>query len=136
MSTNSLNGVVGQPARFGGDYLFRGTALPNNTAIESEGYTLNNTLGQLMLVGEIDAPLPMAAANTLTVALQYQDGKTWKNHKTLLSLSGEGTIPAGRLFDHIPTPSDIRRKQRLLITSNFNASAAKITAAIEILPSV
>jgi len=78
MSTDSLNGIVGQPAHFASDFLFRESALPNSTTIYSEEYTFNNTIGKLMLVGTIDKNLSMVAGNTLTVLLQYKDGTDWK----------------------------------------------------------
>jgi len=134
MSTDSLNGVVGQPAHFAGDYLFKEQALPNNTTLNSGEHTLNNTLGRLQLTGTIDQSLTMAAGNTLTIALQYKDVANWVTDKTLVSLSGAGTLPAGEVFAIIPTPSDTKRIYRLQIVSSFNASAVKLTAAVEILP--
>jgi len=134
MSIDSLNGVVGQPAHFGGDYLFRNEALPNNTTKTSEEHTLNNTLGRLQLTGTINGSLIMAAGNTLTITLQYKDGTSWVNDKTLVSLSGVTTLTAGEIFGIIPVPSDTKRIYRLQVVSNFNASAVKLTAAVEILP--
>jgi len=134
MSTDTLNGVVGQAAHFGGDYLFRDEALPNNTTKTSGNHTLNNTLGRLQLTGKIDQNLAMASGNTLTIALQYKDGSNWVTDKTLVSLSGAGTLPAGEIFAFIPVPSDTKRIYRLQVTSSFNASAVKLTAAVEILP--
>ena len=136
MSTDTLNGIVGQPAHFAGDYLFKNKALPNDTTITSEEYTLNNTLGKLLLVGTTDAPLAMEAGNSLVVMLQYKDGNDWKNLTTLFSQTSAGTISAGQIFDIIPTPSNTRRFHRLQVTSNFDASAVKLTAAIEIMPSI
>ena len=136
MSNDSLNGTVGQAARFASDYLFRNSALPSNTTIYSLEYTINNTLGKLMLVGTIDKNLSMAAGNTLTVALQYKDGTTWKTESTLLSASGATTFPAGQIFAIIPLPSETKRVFRLAATSNFNASDVKLTAAVEIMPSI
>jgi len=134
MSTDTLNGVVGQPARFGGDYLFRETALPNNTTLYSGEHTLNNTLGRLQLTGTIDKSLSLADANTLNVMLQYKDGDNWVNHTALVLLSGVSTLSAGQIFATIPVPSDTKRIYRLAVTSNFNASAVKLTAAVDILP--
>jgi hypothetical protein len=134
MSTDSLNGVVGQAAHFAGDYLFRDVSLPNNTTINSEEHTLNNTLGRLQLTGVINQSLTMAAANTMSIVLQYKDGTNWVNDKTLLTLSGVGTLAAGQVFAMIPVPSDTKRIYRLQVVSNFNASTVKLTAAVEILP--
>jgi len=134
MSTDSLNGVIGQPAHFAGDYLFRNTALPNNTTLTSEEHTLNNTLGRLQLTGKIDQSLVLASGNTLTIALQHKDGSAWVNDTTLVSLSGENTLVAGQIFGFIPLPSNTKRIYRLQVTSNFNASAVKLMAAVEILP--
>ena len=134
MSTNTLNGTIGQPARFGGDYFFRDEVLPNNTTIYSGEQTLNNTLGRLQVSGAIDLPLTLAGSNNLSVVLQYKDGDEWKVLATLLSVSGESTLSSGQIFAFIPVPSDTRRVHRLQITSNFDASAAKLTAAVDILP--
>ena len=46
MSTDSLNGIVGQPAHFAGDYLFRQQALPNTSTIYSEDYTIDILTGK------------------------------------------------------------------------------------------
>ena len=109
MSSDSLNGVLGQAARFASDYLIRGSLLPNSNTIHSAEYTFNNTLGKLRLVGTIDSNLVMAAANTLTVRLQYKDGDgAWQNDVTML-ISGAATRPAGELFAFIPPPSDTKR---------------------------
>jgi len=132
--SNTLNGIVGEAAHFAGDYLFRDTALPNNAAIHSTEHTLNNTLGRLQLTGTLDQSLTMAAGNTLTIDLQYKDGTNWHTLNTLLSRSGAGTILAGTIFESIPVPSDTRRDHRIQVTSNFDASAVKLTAAIETLP--
>jgi len=134
MSIDTLNGVVGQAAHFAGDYLFRNTALPSNTTIQSEEHTLNNTLGKLLLVGTIDKSLSLTGTNALTILLQYKDGNDWKNLDTLILVSGVTTIPAGRIFEKIPVPSNTKRIHRLQITSNFDASEVKLTAAIETLP--
>ena len=136
MSTDSLNGIVGQPAHFAGDYLFRQQALPNTTTIYSEDYTFNNTLGKLKLVGEIHAPLTMAVGNTLSIMIQYQDDTVWKNLSTLLSLSGANTLEAGEIFACVPVPNESKRKFRLSVTTNFDASDVAITAAVEILARV
>jgi len=132
MSTDSLNGVVGEVARFAGDYLFRERALPNNTTINSEEHTLNNTLGRLQLTGEINRNLTLSGTNSLTVTLQWLDGTEWRNLATVFSASGVATIPAGRLF--IPVPSNTRRIHRLQVTTNFNAVEVGLTAAVELLP--
>ena len=134
MSIDMLNGVVGQAAHFAGDYLFRNAALPNNATIHSGEHTLNNTLGKLLLVGTIDKNLPLTGSNTLTVLLQYKDINDWKTLSTLVSVSGESTIPAGQFFSTIPVPSNTKRIHRLQITTNFDASAVNLTAAIESLP--
>jgi hypothetical protein len=134
MSTDSLGGIVGQPAHFAGDYLFRDTALPNNATIHSEGHTLNNTLGRLQLTGTIDQSLTLTSGNTLTIVLQYKDDNDWKTLKTLVSASSGTTLTAGEVFVTIPVPSNTRRIHRLQIMSNFDASAVKLTAAVEILP--
>ena len=134
MLSNSLNGIVGESAHFAGDYLFRETALPNSTTIHSTEHTLNNTLGRLQLTGTLHQSLTMAAGNTLTVELQYKDGTNWQTLKTLLSRTGAGAISAGTIFESIPAPSDTRRVYRIQVTSNFNASAVKLTAAVETLP--
>ena len=134
MSADSLNGVVGQPAHFAGDYLWKGQALPNNTTIHSEEHTLNNTLGRLQLTGTIDDTLSLTGSNALTVKLQHKDGSTWKDDSTLVSVSGVTTLSSGQIFAVIPVPSDTKRIYRLAVTSNFDASAVKLTAAVEILP--
>ena len=134
MSIDALNGVIGQPAHFASDYLFRNVPLPNNTTITSEEYTFNNTLGRLQLVGTLDKSLALTGTNSLTVTLQYKSGTSWVNDSTLLSLSGVVTRSAGQIFTVIPVPSDTKRIYRLQVTSNFNASAINITAAVEILP--
>jgi len=136
MSIDTLNGVVGQAAHFAGDYLFRNVALPNNTTIQSEEHILNNTLGKLLLVGTIDKNLSLTESNALTVLLQYKDGSDWKTLSTLLSVSEESTIPAGQIFSMIPVPSNTKRIHRLQITTNFDASAVKLTAVIESMPLV
>ena len=136
MSSDSLNGVLGQAARFASDYLIRGSLLPNNNTIQSAEYTFNNTLGKLRLVGTIDSNLVMAAANTLTVRLQYKDSNgAWQNDVTML-ISGAATRPAGELFSFIPPPSDTKRVYRMEITTNFNAATTRLTAAVELLPRV
>ena len=134
MSIDTLNGVVGQAAHFAGDYLFRKAALPNNATIQSGEHTLNNTLGKLLLVGTIDKNLSLTGTNALTVLLQYKDGNDWKALATLVSVSGENTIPAGQIFSTIPVPSNTKRIHRLQITTNFDASAVSLTAVIEPLP--
>ena len=134
MSIDSLNGVVGQAAHFAGDYLFRKAALPNNATLYSEEHILNNTLGKLLLVGTIDKNLSLTGSNALTVLLQYKDGNDWKTLSTLVSISGESTIPAGQIFSTIPVPSNTKRIHRLQITTNFDASAINLTAAIESMP--
>ena len=134
MSTTTLNGIIGQAAHFAGDYLFRSRALPNNATIHSEEHTLNNTLGRLKLTGTLDMSLSLTGTNSLSIELQYKEGQAWQPLKTLLSASGVATVPAGEIFAVIPVPSDTRRIHRIQITSNFDASAVKITAAIEALP--
>ena len=134
MSIDTLNGVVGQSAHFAGDYLFRNAVLPNNATIHSEEHILNNTLGKLLLAGTIDKSLSLTGTNALTILLQYKDGNDWKTLDILVSVSGVTTIPAGRIFEKIPVPSSTKRIHRLQITSNFDASAVKLTAAIEALP--
>ena len=134
MSIDTLGGVVGQPAHFAGDYLFRNAVLPNDTTIHSEEHTLNNTLGKLLLTGTIDKNLPLSSTDALTVLLQYKEGTDWKELSTLLSISGESTLPAGQIFSTIPVPSNTKRIHRLKITSNFDASEVALTAAIELLP--
>ena len=134
MSTDSINGVVGQAAHFAGDYLFDNVALPNNTTLHSEEHTLNNTLGRLKLTGTLDQNLTMVAGNTLTITLQYKDGASWLADKTLVSLTGVNSIAAGEIFAIIPVPSDTRRIYRLQVATNFNASAVKLSAAVEALP--
>ena len=134
MPIDTLNGAVGQAAHFAGDYLFRDAALPNNATIHSEEHALNNTLGKLLLTGKIDKNLPLTGTNALTVLLQYKEGDEWKTLSMLLSVSGESTIPAGQIFAVIPVPSNTKRIHRLQITSNFDASTVKLTAAIETLP--
>ena len=130
----TLNGHVGQPARFGGDYLFRNESLPDNMTVYSGEHTLNNTLGRLKLSGEIDTNLPLVAGNILSIVLQYQESDEWKDFATLVSLSGASTLPAGTVFEYIPPPSDTKRIYRLSITTNFNASDVNLTSAIDILP--
>jgi len=134
MSIDTLNGVVGQAAHFAGDYLFRNAALPNNATIHSGEHTLNNTLGKLLLVGTIDKNLSLTETNTLTVLLQYKDGNDWKTLSTLISLSGVSMLTAGEIFSIIPPPSNTKRIHRLQVTTNFDASAVSLTAAIESLP--
>ena len=134
MSIDTLNGVVGQAAHFAGDYLFRNAPLPNNTTIHSGEHTLNNTLGKLLLTGKIDKNLSLTGTNALTVLLQYKERDEWKTLSTLLTVSGVNTIPAGQIFATIPVPSNTKRIHRLQITTNFDASAVKLTAAIEIMP--
>jgi len=134
MTIDTLGGVVGQAAHFAGDYLFRDAELPNNTTIHSGEHTLNNTLGKLLLVGTIDKNLLLTGTNALTVLLQYKEGDDWNTLSTLLSVSGESTILAGQIFAVIPVPSNSKRIHRLQITTNFDASAVKLTAAIETLP--
>ena len=134
MSIDTLNGVVGQAAHFAGDYLFRNTALPNNTTFHSEEHTLNNTLGKLLLTGTIDKSLSLTGTNALTILLQYKDGSDWKTLSTLVSVTGVVSIPAGQIFSTIPVPSNTKRIHRIQITSNFDASTVKLTAAIEALP--
>ena len=134
MSIDTLNGVVGQAALFAGDYLFRKAALPNNATIHSGEHILNNTLGKLLLVGKIDKNLSLTGSNALTVLLQYKDGSDWKTLSTLLSVSGANTIPAGQIFATIPVPSNTKRIHRLQVTTNFDASAVNLTAAIESMP--
>jgi hypothetical protein len=134
MSIDTLNGVVGQPAHFAGDYLFRDATLPNNTTIHSGEHTLNNTLGKLLLTGKINKSLSLTGTNALTVLLQYKEGNDWKTLSTLLSVSGVNTIPAGQIFATIPVPSNTKRIHRLQITTNFDASAVSLTAAIESMP--
>jgi len=134
MSKEPFNVDVKQPVRFGGDYLFQNQSLPNNATVESAEYTLNNTLGRLQLTGTIDAALTMAAGNTLSVVLQVKDGVTWKDSTTLLSQSGVATFSAGQIFGIIPIPNDTQRIYRLKVTSNFNASAVKLTATVATLP--
>ena len=134
MSTNPLNGTVGEPAHFAGDYLFKDAAMPNSNTITSEAQTLNNALGRLQLTGTIDANLSLEATKSLSVTLQYKDGETWKNLVTVYSVTGAETIPAGQLFAYIPVPDEVRRICRLQVTADFDASAVKLTTAIEILP--
>ena len=134
MSIDTLNGVVGQAAHFAGDYLFRNTALPNNTTIYSGEHTLNNTLGKLLLTGTIDKSLSLTGTNAFTILLQYKEGSDWKTLSTLVSVTGVVSIPAGQIFSTIPVPSNTKRIHRLQITSNFDASTVKLTAAIESLP--
>ena len=136
MSTNILNGVVGQPAHFGGDYLFREAALPNNTTLHSGEHTLNNTLGRLQLTGTINQSLTLTEADVLTIMLQHYDGTNWVDDTVLVMASDEFTLSAGQIFATIPVPSDTKRIYRLQVTSNFDASAVKLTAAVEILPFV
>jgi len=134
--TNALNGVIGEATHFAGDYLFKEQALPNATTLYSEGHTLNNTLGRLQLTGTLDGNLSVADTKNLTVTLQYKDGSgAWQPLATLVSIAGVATIPAGKLFEYIPVPHDTRREHRLQVTTDFNASAVKLTAAVEILPS-
>jgi len=66
--------------------------------------------------------------------LQYKDGNDWKTLSTLVTLSGVNTLPAGEIFSIIPPPSNTKRIHRLQITTNFDASAVNLTAAIESLP--
>ena len=134
MTIDTLGGVVGQAAHFAGDYLFRNAALPNNTTIHSEEHKLNNALGKLQLIGTIDKNLSMTGTNALTVLLQYKEENDWKTLSTLVSVSGESTIPAGQFFAVIPVPSNTKRIHRIQITSNFDASAVTLTAVIEPLP--
>jgi hypothetical protein len=134
MSTNSLNGEVGQVAHFGGDYLFRDQPLPNNTTMNSEEHTLNNTLGRLQLTGRTDKSLSLTGTNELTITLQYKDGTAWNDDTTLVSLATGDTLPAGKIFEIIPPPSSTKRFYRVQIKSNFNASTVKLTAAVEVLP--
>jgi hypothetical protein len=134
MSIDALNGVVGQAAHFASDYLFRDTALPNTATISSGEHVLNNTLGRLQLTGTIDKSLSLTGTNALTILLQYQDGSDWKTLATLVSVSGVVTLPAGQIFAAAPVQSNTRRIHRIQITSNFNASTVKLTAAVEILP--
>jgi len=134
MSTNSLNGVLGQAAHFAGDYLFRDTALPNDGTLDSDEHTLGNTLGKLQLTGKIDQQLSLTGTDALTIVLQYQDGSEWKTLHTLVSVSGSTTVHAGEIFAFVPPPSNTRRIYRIQVTTNFDASEVKLTAAIEILP--
>lgn len=137
MSTDtldSLNGIVGQAAHFAGDYLFKAAALPNNASITSEEHTLNNTLGRLQLTGTIDTPLTIAAEGHLTITLQNKaaDG-SWEKYADVLSANNQ-VLSAGQVFAMIPTPDDTKRIFRLVITTDFDASAAKLTATVEALP--
>jgi len=134
MSTNPLNGNLGDAAHFAGDYLFRDKPLPNNATIHSEEHTLNNTLGRLQLTGTISKTLALTGTNSLTAVLQYKDDTEWRNLATLFSASGVATVPAGTLFEFVPPPNDSRRICRLAVTTNFDATAATLTAAVEILP--
>jgi hypothetical protein len=134
MSIDTLNGVLGQPAHFAGDYLFRAATLPNNTTIHSGEHILNNTLGKLQLIGTINKNLSLTGSNAFTIALQYKEGNDWKTLSTLVSVSGVATIPAGQIFATIPVPSSTKRIHRLQVTTNFDASAVNLTAVIEPLP--
>jgi len=134
MSTDSLNGVIGQPGHFAGDYMFKALALPNASTIYSEEKTLNNTLGRLQIVGTIDTPLTIAQAGHLTVVLENKksDG-TWEKYADVFAASNQSLL-TGQMFAIIPVPHDTKRIFRLAVTSDFDASAVKLTAAIETLP--
>jgi len=134
MSTNSLNGNLGDAAHFADDYLFREKALPNNETIHSEEHTLNNTLGRLQLTGTVNKTLVLTDDHSLNVAVQYKDGAEWHDLAIVVSASGDKTIPVGTLFEFIPPPSNTRRICRLAVTTNFDATAVSLTAAVEILP--
>ena len=134
MPTNALNGTLGDPAHFAGDFLFKDAALPNNTTIYSDEHTLNNALGRLQLTGTIDTNLSIAADKSLSVTLQSKTGETWNDYNIVTLKEGETTIPVGELFAHIPVPSETQRLYRLKVTTDFNASAVKLTTAIEIVP--
>jgi len=131
--SDTLNGTIGQPARFAGDYLFRDAALPNNTTLNSGEHTLNNTLGRLILTGEIDKSLEVPSGKVLAVNLQYKDGNNWLDDRIILT-ANEGTLSAGKVFEVIPVPSNTKRIYRLQVASNFDASDVNLTAAIEALP--
>lgn len=134
-----INGEVGTfsetPPHFYFDYLFKETALPNSGNIESESFTLNNTLSQLQLRGVIPGSLTAAAGNNLSVKLQYQDvaADTWKDFATIFQHSGAETL-AGDLFVYVIPQDTEKRDFRMVVTTNFDASAAKFSCPIEIIP--
>jgi uncharacterized membrane protein len=127
---NYLTGQIGQPAHFNGDYLFKKTALPNSATIYSEEYTFNNTLGALKIRGYTDESLTVPNAKSLNIKLQYKDGPSWVDDMTLLSATDKA-IAAGDWFEFIPVPSTVKRIFRLAVTSDFNASAVELNAAVE-----
>lgn len=133
---DTFTGTIGQPAHFSGDYVFKDTALPSSGTLNSDECILNNAQGKLKLHGYVDASLALAAGNTLTAKLQYKDdANAWQDDQTIVSLSGAATVPTGTLFEVSPIPSVTKRVFRVVVTSNFNASAAKLTCAVEYIPS-
>lgn len=132
-----INGEVGPisttPPHFYNDYLFKETALPNSGSIESESFTLNNTLAQLQIRGTVSGSLTLAAGNNFSAKLQYSDAGTWKDFTTIFTHSGAGTL-SGDVFTYVIPPDVEKRDFRLVVTTNFNASAAVFSCPIEIIP--
>lgn len=131
--TGEVGTISAAPLHFHFDYLFKETALPSSGSIESESFTLNNTLGQLMIRGTVSGSLTLAAGNNLAVKLQYDNAGTWTDFTTIFTHSGAGTL-SGDVFTYIIPPDSEKRDFRLVITTNFNASAATFSCPIEIIP--
>lgn len=106
---------------------------PNATSKNSEGRTLNNTLGSLQIRGTLDKAVDISADRFLKIDLQYLDGESWVTDKTLVS-KGVGTVDAGDLFLEVIAPDEKKRFFRLQIVSDFDASGATITCPIELIP--
>jgi hypothetical protein len=123
-----LSKEIGTPSAFASDIQTAFT-LGNSTTVNSQEFTVNNSLAGIKFTGTINTALAVTAA--LSFKLQYKDGTdAWIDDITVFSVS-TGSLAAGaKLFDVAVPPSTEKRIYRIASTSAFNASAANIDISL------
>lgn len=117
-------------AKFDDDYLAKAQSVPANTSAYGNGgsFKLDNGLGSVAIVGEIDTACTLSSLSHLNVDLyESADDNSFTLATSLCSITGtDAAWPAGtKLFEHVPK-SDVKPHVKVKITTNDAGATGKI----------
>lgn len=131
-----MDGFIGQALRPKDAWLFVNEALPNATAKESPVFQLGGLQSALEIVVDLPADISVTAAKKLTFELHTCDtvNGTFAKAATLKEIAGGASAATAQVKGELlryAVPSNTKTYAKLKVVSDYDASAAKFSAATE-----
>lgn len=114
------------------DYIYKATALPNNTSYTSTAFEFGTNNHRLEFVLALDAETAITDTKVLTVELLHSDTEdgTYTTHKVLYTVTGSTTTLAeGDLIRYVPE-TGVKQWCKVKVTTTDNLATKTITSYV------